>query len=80
MSTEPIKQTYRDIEIVYIESDDRWNFTVNGRERNRESLVKAKESIDRALDNEVKERPWKPFEAWFSERYGIVKIMLDNEF
>lgn len=70
MSTETIKQTYRDVEIVYVESDDKWNFTVNGRERNLESLAKAKESIDRALDKEVKERPWKPFEAWYTGGYG----------
>lgn len=70
MSTEQIKQTYRDVEIIYIERDDKWNFTVNGRERNLESLAKAKESIDRALDKEVKERPWKPFEAWYEERFG----------
>lgn len=70
MSTEQIKQTYRDVEIIYIEREDKWNFTVNGRERNLESLAKAKESIDRALDREVKERPWKPFEAWYEDRYG----------
>lgn len=70
MSTEQPKYTYRDIEIVYIEGSDRWNFTVNGKERNRESLAKAKESIDRALDTEVKERPWKPFEAWYESRFG----------
>lgn len=70
MSTETIKQTYRDVEIVYVERDDKWNFIVNGRERNLESLAKAKESIDRALDREVKEKPWKPFEAWYENRYG----------
>jgi hypothetical protein len=70
MGTELIKHTYRDIEITYIEGNDKWNFTVNGRERNRESLTKAKESIDRALDNEVKERPWQPFEAWYENRYS----------
>ena len=63
MSNE-LKQTYRDVEIVYVERDDRWNFTVNGKERNRESLVKAKESIDRALDHERVEKPWEPFAAY----------------
>lgn len=70
MTDETIRKTYRDVEIVYVESDDKWNFTVNGRERNLESLAKAKESIDRALDREVRERPWKPFEAWYENRYG----------
>lgn len=83
MSTEQPKYTYRDIEIVYIEGSDRWNFTVNGRERNRESLAKAKASIDNALDNEVKEQPWKPFEAWYENRYGgnrdYVKVRVTSE-
>lgn len=70
MTDEPIRKTYRDVEIVYVEGSDKWNFTVNGRERNLETLAKAKESIDRALDREVKEKPWKPFEAWFESRFG----------
>jgi hypothetical protein len=64
-----ITQTYRGVEIVYIESADRWNFIANGRERNAESLAKAKESIDRSLDYERKERPWKPFAAYHKD-YG----------
>lgn len=67
MSTETIKQIYRDIEIVYVELHDKWNFTVNGRERNSDSLAQAKESIDRSLDYEKKERPWKPFAAYHQD-------------
>lgn len=67
--SELIKHTYRDVEIIYVEREDHWNFTVNGRERNLESLAKAKESIDRSLDYERKERPWKPFEAYL-QRYS----------
>lgn len=70
MSDEPIKKTYRDVEIVYVERDDRWNFTVNGRERNSDSLAQAKESIDRSLDYERKERPWKPFAAYLKKYSG----------
>ena len=83
MSTEVIKQTYRDVEIVYIERDDKWNFIVNGRERNLESLAKAKESIDRALDKEVKEKPWEPFEAWYGGHYSgggdYLKVRVTSE-
>lgn len=67
MSDEPIKKTYRDVEIVYVERDDKWNFTVNGRERNSDSLTQAKESIDRSLDYEKKERPWRPFAAYHKD-------------
>lgn len=67
MSTNEIKQTYREVEIVYVESQDKWNFTVNGRERNSDSLAQAKESINRSLDYEKKERPWKPFPAYHQD-------------
>lgn len=67
MTDEPIKKTYRDVEIVYVERDDKWNFTVNGRERNSDSLTQAKESIDRSLDYERKERPWKAFAAYHQD-------------
>lgn len=66
---ELITHVYREIEITYRERDDDWNFMVNGRERSLESLTKAKESIDRALDYEKKERPWKPFTAYL-KKYG----------
>lgn len=67
MTDEPIKKTYRDVEIIYVEREDKWNFTVNGRERNSDSLAQAKESIDRSLDYEKKERPWKPFAAYHQD-------------
>lgn len=70
MTDEPIKKTYRDVEIVYVERNDKWNFTVNGRERNSDSLAQAKESIDRSLDYERKERPWKPFAAYLKKYSG----------
>lgn len=75
-----IRQTYRDVEIVYVERSDRWNFIVNGRERNVESLAKAKESIDRSLDYEHKEKPWKPFAAYWKD-YGcdFVPVMVTSE-
>lgn len=81
MSTDTIKQTYRDVEIVYIEREDKWNFTVNGRERNLESLAKAKESIDRSLDYERKEKPWKPFAAYYhrSTSEGFTKVTVTSE-
>lgn len=69
---EPIKTTYEGIEITYLEDPNKWRFTVNGRERSTESLVKARESIDRALDGvqTKKEKPWEPFEAYYGDDYG----------
>ena len=72
MSDQPITTTYRDIVITYWEGDNKWRFTANGRERSSESLVKAKESIDRALDEVKAEKvkPWQPFEAYLGDRYS----------
>src|SRR5688572_28389089 len=80
MSNDQIRRAYRDVEITYIEQDDHWNFIVNGRERNAESLVKAKESIDRALDHERKERPWRPFAAYcFRGHSGFDPVMITSQ-
>lgn len=68
--TEPIKSNYRDVEIIYLEDPNKWRFTVNGRERSTESLAKARESIDRALDDVKKGKAWEPFEAYFCRGYS----------
>lgn len=66
--SDAIKTEYRGVEIVYLEDPNRWRFTANGRERSAESLVKAREAIDRALDDvkAKKEKPWEPFDAIFN--------------
>ena len=42
-----IKVNYDGVEITYLEKDDKWTFTLRGRERSAESLAKAKEAIDK---------------------------------
>jgi len=74
-----ITETYRDIEIIYRETENVWNFTVNGKERNRESLLKARESIDNALDKEVKEKPWQPFDAYLCRFGDIERVKVTSE-
>jgi hypothetical protein len=56
-----ISETYREIEIVLLETDNKWRFTANGRERTAPSLPKAREFIDNALDAVAAEKE-KPFE------------------
>lgn len=69
--SEPITQTYRDIEITLLEEDNEWRFTANGRERKAPSLPKAKEWIDNALDKVAtkKEKPWESIEAYYVDTY-----------
>lgn len=57
-----ITDTYRDIEIVLLEDENKWRFTANGRERTAPTLPKAREYIDNALDavKSKKEKPWEP--------------------
>jgi len=77
-----IGETYRDVEVVYLIDENKWRFTVNGRERTAETLSKARESIDRSLSNvsQKKEQAWKPFEVWHRERYGdgFKKVLLTS--
>jgi len=74
-----IIETYRDIEITYRETENVWNFTVNGKERNRESLMKARESIDNALDKEVVEKPWQPFDAYLYRYNEFILVKVTSE-
>lgn len=66
-----ITETYREIEIVLLEEENKWRFTANGRERTAPSIVKAHEYIDNALDEVAtkKVKAWKPFEAYFKVSY-----------
>ena len=79
-----VTETYRDIEITLLEDENKWRFTANGRERTAPTLPKAREYIDNALDavKAKKEKPWEPFEAWYSARYGrydLIKAMVTSE-
>lgn len=55
-----ITHTHNDIEIVYDEQSNTWKFTLRNRDRSAESLVKAKEMIDKP----EKEKPFQKIPAW----------------
>lgn len=59
---------YHGVAIEYDEDADRWQFTLDGRERSAGTLANAKKAIDAPVP---KDRPkWKPFKAYFSESYS----------
>lgn len=64
MNTKPIQVVHSDITVTYNESEDRWTFTLRGRDRSAESLAKAKEYIDKPLPPE-KAKPFEKIPAWF---------------
>lgn len=41
-----IKVIHSGIEILYVEGENKWTFTLRGRDRSADSLAKAKEYID----------------------------------
>jgi hypothetical protein len=59
---------YDEIEITYIESENKWRCEIRGRERNFESLAKAKEAIDRPAPEE--KTPFTRVEVLMRRRYG----------
>lgn len=66
MNTKPIQVVHSDIPITYNEGENRWTFTLRGRDRSAESLAKAKEYIDKPLPPE-KAKPFEKIPAWFFE-------------
>ncbi len=64
-----MKTTYEEIEIEYREGDNKWGFTLNGRQRSAESLAKAKEFIDKWLERAGTERE-PPFQRVDAYYYG----------
>jgi hypothetical protein len=64
MNTKPITVVHDDTTITYNESENRWTFTLRGRDRSAESLAKAKEYIDKPLPPE-KAKPFEKIPAWF---------------
>lgn len=63
MNTKPITVVHDDTTITYNESENRWTFTLRGRDRSAESLAKAKEYIDKPLPPE-KAKPFEKIPAW----------------
>lgn len=71
-----IKDTYREVEIILLEDENKWRFTANGRERTAPTLPKAREYIDNALDavKGKKEKQWEPIPAWKSAPFDKQKF------
>jgi hypothetical protein len=76
-----ITETYRDVEITLLEDENKWRFTANGRQRTALSLPKAREAIDKTLDDvkTTKEKPWEPFDVYLLEsnyghEYAVVTV------
>jgi hypothetical protein len=62
MQPKPIKTTYKGVEVIYAEQDDRWLFTIDGRDRSAETLTNAKCAID--APPPANKRPFKKIEAY----------------
>jgi hypothetical protein len=60
----PIQVVHDETTITYNESEDKWEFTLRGRDRSAESLAKAKEYIDKPVPAE-KAKPFEKIPAWF---------------
>jgi hypothetical protein len=59
----PIQVVHHETTIIYNESEDKWEFTLRGRDRSAESLAKAKEFIDKPVPAE-KAKPFEKITAW----------------
>src|SRR5687767_3440774 len=58
-----IQVVHDETTITYNESEDKWEFTLRGRDRSAGSLVKAKEYIDKPVPAE-KAKPFEKIAAW----------------
>lgn len=69
------KTTHRGVEIVYLEDENKWRYTVNGRERSAVGLAKARANINKALES-VQTAKWEPFDAFLYnyDSYERVKV------
>jgi len=63
-----MKTIHNKIEIEYREATNRWHFELRGRQRSAESLVKAREAIDKPVDTK-EEKPFKRIKVYTSGRY-----------
>lgn len=57
------------VTIVYRTEDNRWAFELRGRQRSTESLTKAKEAIDKPVDEKT-EKPFQRIKVYVNARYG----------
>ena len=63
-TSKPITVVHSDTTITYNEGENRWTFTLRGRDQSADSLAKAKEFIDKPLPPE-KAKPFEKIPAWF---------------
>lgn len=73
MKNTSIKFTHDRTLITYDEQENKWKFTLRGRDRSAESLLKAKEIIDKPVE---KAKPFEKIPAWFF-KYGDGPIKVD---
>lgn len=66
--SEAIKVSYNGVEITYSEGENQWLFELRGRSRKAESLQKAKEAIDKPVQQKAGTE-FKRCKAWLM-RYG----------
>ena len=65
-TSQQIEVVHSDTTITYNEREDKWQFTLRGRDRSADSLAKAKEYIDKPVAAE-KAKPFEKIDAWFFE-------------
>lgn len=63
----PITHTHNGTVVTYNENNNRWEFTLRGRDRSTESLTLAREAIDKP--DPKKAKPFEKIAAWFM-KYG----------
>ena len=78
---EQIKVKYQDVEITYLERENKWQFVLRGRERSATSLELAKEAIDKPEPKEKKEfnRVKVYFQEWGKWEEGEVTSTAEQE-
>lgn len=70
----PIQQTHAGIVITYDERENKWTFTLRGRDKSSNSLADAKAIIDKPVPKD-KAKPFQKIPAWFFKyNDGVKKI------
>jgi hypothetical protein len=64
-----LQHTHDGTVITYNEKENKWEFTLRGRDRSAESLAKAKEFIERPVPAE-KAKPFEKIPAWLFEHHN----------
>lgn len=75
MSTQVFNVVHSDVTITYDEQQNKWLFTLRGRDRSADSLAKAREFIDKPVPRD-KAKPFQKIPAWFF-RYGEPPVKIE---